>query len=205
MPVAPAVVVRDAGGTPVAGASVTFAVTGGGALTGAEATTGADGIATVGSWTLGGSAGTNTLKATVGAEGVSGNPVTFTATATPGAASAARSSLTVAPATIPASSGSSISVVTIVVRDGTGNPIPGQTVTLSSTGAGVSLTEPDPTDALGKTTARFSATASGDHTVTAVTTGVTLGSKTITVTPGSVVPSRATADVPWAWPAPRQS
>jgi adhesin/invasin len=195
--VAPAVVVRDAGGTPVAGASVSFAVTGGGgALTGAAATTGADGIATVGSWTLGGSAETNTLKATVGAEGVSGNPVTFTATAMPGAASAARSSFTVAPATIPASSGASASVVTIVVRDGAGNPIPGQTVTLSSTGAGVSLTEPDPTDASGTTTARFSATASGDHTVTAVTTGVTLGSKTITVTPGSVVPSRATADVP---------
>jgi adhesin/invasin len=194
---APAVVVRDAGGTPVAGAPVTFAVAaGGGALTGAAATTGADGIATVGSWTLGGSAGPNTLKATVGAEGVSGNPVTFTATATPGAASAARSSFAVAPATIPASSGSSVSVVTIVVRDGAGNPIAGQAVTLSATGAGVSLTDPDPTDVSGRTTARFSATASGDHTITAVTTGVTLGSKTITVTAGPVVPSRTTADVP---------
>ena len=195
--IAPAVVVRDAGGTPVAGVSVGFAVTtGGGSLTGAAATTGADGVATVGGWTLGGAAGANTITATVAAEGVSGNPVTFTATATPGAASPARSSLAVSPATIPASAGSSISVVTIIVRDDAGNPIPSQAVTLSATGDGVSLTQPGPTDASGTTTGRFSATVSGDHNVTAVTTGVTLGTKTISVTPGPVVPSRATADVP---------
>ena len=137
VPVPPAVVVRDGGGTPVPGIPVTFAVaSGGGTLTGAAATTGADGIATVGGWTLGSATGANTLTATVGADGVSGNPVTFTATALPGAASASKSSVEAAPKTIPASTGSSISIVTIKVRDATGNPISGQTVTLSATGAG---------------------------------------------------------------------
>lgn len=54
---------------------------GGGSITGGEATTDPNGVARVGSWTLG-SAGTNTLIATVAGEGITGNPVTFTATAT---------------------------------------------------------------------------------------------------------------------------
>ncbi len=79
VPVAPTVLVSDQYGNPVQGASVTFAVTGGGgSVTGATTTTNASGVATVGSWTLG--AGANTLTATVAASGVTGNPVTFTAT-----------------------------------------------------------------------------------------------------------------------------
>ena len=51
---APSVLVTDAHGNPVQGVSVTFAVaSGGGSVTGATATTGADGVATVGPWTLG--------------------------------------------------------------------------------------------------------------------------------------------------------
>jgi adhesin/invasin len=197
VPVPPAVVVRDAGGTPLAGIPVTFAVnSGGGAVTGADATTGVDGVATAGGWTLGGGAGTNTLKATVGAENVTGNPVTFTATGTPGDASPSKSSVAVAPQVIAASTGSSNSVVTIVVRDGAGNPIAGQAVALSATGGGVSLTQPGVTDGSGTTTGRFSATSAGDHTITAVTGGVTLGAKTITVTGGSAEPSRSSASVP---------
>jgi hypothetical protein len=71
----PAVRVRDAHDNPVAGAQVVFAVaTGGGAVTGGTTTTNASGIATVGGWTLGLSAGSNTLTATV-----AGLQVTFTA------------------------------------------------------------------------------------------------------------------------------
>jgi len=197
VPTPPAVIVRDAGGTPVAGVGVTFAIaSGGGSVTGGSATTGANGVAMVGGWTLGDAAGANTLTATVGAQNVSGNPVTFTATGTPGPASAARSTVGVSPATIPASSGSSISVITVLVRDAGGNPIAGQTVALNATGAGVSLTQPSATDATGATTAQFSATASGDHVITAVASGVTLGTKTITVTAGAPVPEQSTADVP---------
>ena len=78
----PAVIVTDVNNSPVANATVTFAVrTGGGSVSGATATTNAAGIAQVGQWTLGTSAGVNTLTATVGANGVLGNPLTFTDTA----------------------------------------------------------------------------------------------------------------------------
>ncbi len=66
-------------GAPVAGISVTFSVTsGGGTITGPTVVTGADGVAAVGSWTLG-TAGPNTVKATVNAGGYLGNPVEFRA------------------------------------------------------------------------------------------------------------------------------
>src|SRR4051794_18489619 len=59
------VIARDAGNNPVSGVSVTWGnITGGGSLTGATKITGGDGIATLGSWTLGPAAGINTITAT---------------------------------------------------------------------------------------------------------------------------------------------
>lgn len=76
--VAPAVRVTDAFANPVSGVSVTFAVDGGGgSATGVDQVTDADGVATVGGWTVGGAVGLNTLSAT--ATGV--GSVTFNATA----------------------------------------------------------------------------------------------------------------------------
>ena len=78
VPVPPAAKLSDALGNGVAGASVTFAVTGGGgSVTGGTATTNASGVATVGSWILGPTVGVNTMLATVSGF----PPVTFTATA----------------------------------------------------------------------------------------------------------------------------
>jgi hypothetical protein len=75
--VAPSVLVTDGGDIPLEGVMVTFAVaSGGGSITGEDQTTDVDGIATVGSWTLGETAGDNTLSATV--SGV--DPQTITAT-----------------------------------------------------------------------------------------------------------------------------
>jgi hypothetical protein len=197
VPVRPAVVVRDAGGTPVAGVAVTFAVAGGGgSVTGGGATTGTDGVATVGSWTLGNSAGTNTLQATVDAEGVTGNPIIFTATAQAGPASAEKSSVTGAPGTIAASPGTVTATITIVVRDASGNPLPGQLVTLTATGTGNTLTQPGPTTGSGTTTGKLSATSAGPHVVTAMTGGVTLGSTTVTVTAGAPSTARSSVTVP---------
>ena len=73
----PSVTVIDAVGNAVAGATVTFAITsGGGSATGLVQTTNAQGVATVGSWTLGTTAGENRMTATV-----AGLPAaTFTAT-----------------------------------------------------------------------------------------------------------------------------
>src|SRR5205823_1841181 len=85
VPVPPSVIVTDPFGNPVSGVSVTFAPgSGGGSVTGATQTTDASGIAAVGSWTLGTTAGSNTLTATSGS--LSGSPVTFAATGTAGAA-----------------------------------------------------------------------------------------------------------------------
>jgi hypothetical protein len=81
----PSVKVTDANGNPIAGAAVTFAVSlGGGSVSGGSTTTNASGIATVGSWTLGPTAGPNTLTAT--SAGANGSPVTFSATGTATAA-----------------------------------------------------------------------------------------------------------------------
>jgi adhesin/invasin len=197
VPVRPAVIVHDAGGTPVAGVGVAFAVTGGGgSVTGGSATTGTDGIATVGSWTLGSSAGPNSLQATVDADGISGNPVTFSATAEAGPASAEKSSVSAAPGTIAASQGTTTATITIVVRDSRSNPLAGQSVSLSATGGGATLTQPAPTNAAGTTTATLSATVVGPHVITALTGGVTLGSATVTVTPGAPSPARTSVTVP---------
>ena len=193
----PAVLVRDAGGTPVANVPVTFAVaSGGGSVEGGDAITAADGVATVGSWTLGETLGNNTLTATVQADNVQGNPVTFRATATPGAPSPDRSSVSATPGSIPASAGSSASAVTVIVRDSRGNPLAGKSVSLSATGAGVSITQPGATDASGATSGRFSATGAGEHVITAQTDNITLGTATVRVAAGPVVPSATEVTVP---------
>lgn len=71
-------VARD--GAALAGASVSWSVaSGGGSVAPATSTTGTDGLAST-TWTLGPSAGANTLQ--VSSAGANGSPVTFTATAT---------------------------------------------------------------------------------------------------------------------------
>ena len=75
----PSVVVKDAFGAPVSGLAVTFAITAGsGSLTSTTPTTDANGVATVGSWTV--ADGGNSVTASVTGSGVTGNPTTFTAT-----------------------------------------------------------------------------------------------------------------------------
>jgi Big-like domain-containing protein len=77
----PSVLVTDADGNPVPDVAVTFAVaSGGGSITNPFQITDPSGIAGVGSWTLGSTAGTDTLTAR--AEGLTGSPITFTASGT---------------------------------------------------------------------------------------------------------------------------
>ena len=135
----PAVQLKDALGNPVAGASVTFAVSGGGgSLTGGSQLTNATGIATVGSWTLGTIAGPNTLTANV--PGVT--PVVFTATGLAGSAT-----------TIVKIMGDLQSAIvnTIVpiapqvrIVDQFGNPVAGRTVNAAVAAGGGSITNSAP-------------------------------------------------------------
>ena len=134
---APSVKVTDAGGNPVADVAVSFAITlGGGSLTGAAATTNADGIATVGSWTLGTRSGNNRLTAT--AAGLTGSPVTFAATGTAGAPTAIAIS---AGNNQTAPAGTAVPVRPAVkVTDAFGNGVPNVGVTFAVASGGGSLT-----------------------------------------------------------------
>ena len=83
LPIAPSVVVRDGNGNALPNASVTFnVIDGAGTATNRLATTDGDGVATVGSWTLGAVANPNSLTATVVGPGFNGdnNSVVFKAT-----------------------------------------------------------------------------------------------------------------------------
>lgn len=136
VPVAPSVLVTDGSGNPVAGVAVTFAVaSGGGSVAGGSPTTNANGIAAVGSWTLGAQAGANSLTAT--ATGLSGSPVTFQATATAGNANR------IAIVTQPSASARSGVVFAqqpvVRLEDSNGNPVPTSGVAVAVTSSGGSL------------------------------------------------------------------
>ena len=167
VPIEPAVRVNDAFGNPVAGVEVVFSVlTGGGSAVSRTPLTNADGIATVGGWTLGETVGTNTLRATVAGSGITGNPLTFTAIATAGA-----------PATVAAQAGtgqtarvSSVVPVApaVIVRDNRGNPVANVAVEfVIGTGGGT------------LTAATVSTNAAGVATVGSWTLGAAAGIQTL--------------------------
>ncbi len=135
----PSVRVTDGFGNPVSGVAVEFTVTGGdGFAFSRNQITNANGIATVGGWTLGDTPGANTLRAQVTGTGIAGNPVTFTATGTPGV-----------PATITLQAGNAQTAQvgtavpappSVIVRDARGNPVSGITVQFIVTAGGGSVT-----------------------------------------------------------------
>lgn len=174
---APAVQVFDAYNNPVPGLAVTFAIAqGGGSVTGAAATTDSNGIAQVGSWTLGSIAGLNVLTARI----ATGPTISFTAQA-----------LTSAPllsAVSPVTQSGYLSfpvtsVPRVLVTDGSGRPLSGVPVTFAVSGG-------DGTVAGGTVTADANGIASpadwrmgidGSSSVTA-TTGLGAASVTFSAT-----------------------
>jgi PKD domain len=67
LPIRPAVLVKDASGSPVSGVTVTFTVdSGGGSLSATAAVSGTNGVATAGVWTLGLAEGRNILRVSSG-------------------------------------------------------------------------------------------------------------------------------------------
>ena len=170
--IAPAVVVRDAQNNPVAGATVTFAVTaGGGTLTGATATTNANGIATVGSWTLGAAPAINTLSATVAgltavsftAFGTTGLPATVTASAGQNQSAAINTAVATAP--------------TVLVHDDLGRPLANVAVNFAVTAGGGSATGTSATT-----------NANGLASVGSWTLGATAGANSLTATVANLTP-----------------
>jgi acetyl esterase/lipase/protocatechuate 3,4-dioxygenase beta subunit len=178
--IAPTVVLRDAGGNPIAGAGVTFTVTGGGGtVTPGTAVTGADGRAAPAEWILGTTVGENTLRASPAA--LPDASVTFTAGSTPGPVDPSRSTVSATPETILTGA---TSIVEVTAVDAFGNPIPGLAVELTAGGSGNTLVQPPATDANGRASGSFRSSNTGTRTVSAVAGSVALAQQaTIVVEP----------------------
>jgi acetyl esterase/lipase len=197
--VAPTVVARDVGGRPVPGMSVRFTVVdGGGSVTPSQAVTDADGKAVATDWTLGHTAGANSLEAELIAS--PGVTVRFHAMAVAGPVDPVRSKLTVNPPTVAVGEASTIRVV---AQDAFDNPVQGATVVVSASGSDNTLTQPSPTNAAGVASGTLLATSAGTRTVTAAVNGVALaqqatvsvgsgddGSITVTPASASLLPGR---------------
>ncbi|MEO5826692.1 MAG: Ig-like domain-containing protein [Gemmatimonadales bacterium] len=162
------VTVRDQNGNPLSGKAVTFTATGGGTIGTQTVTTNAQGQAQT-TFTLGGTAGTQTVTAVVA--GVSA-PATFTFTGNAGAASQL----------VVTSGNTQTGVVgvaltnplVITVRDASGNPVSGKTVTFATTGGGTLATPTVTTNAQGQAQTNFTlGNTAGTQTVTASVAGIT--------------------------------
>ena len=86
VPVAPEVVVTDAGGAGLADIPVIFTTGSGATVANVEVHTDGRGRANPGAWTLGAATGTYQLFARIEGDGIKGNPVRFEAVALPGPA-----------------------------------------------------------------------------------------------------------------------
>lgn len=185
LPVSPRVLVLDAQGRPVAGVTVTFAVTGGNGTIAAGATgstvTNASGLAGLSPWVLGQAAGPNTLTATVAGL----PPATFTATGIAGPAA----SIVVAGGNSQSGTAGVALAQPIVaeVRDQFANPVAGVTVTFASPSAGATFAPATAaTGANGRAQSIWTPAIGGGATQTATATaaGVTAPATfTATVTP----------------------
>jgi len=188
VPIQPSVRVTDAYGNPVTDVTVTFTVlSGAGQVTGGQAKTSAQGLATVGSWVLGPTTGTQTLSARVEENGVSDNPVIFTATAS---LPIGVEMLATAGEDQEAPVGQLVPTApTVVVQNGAGEGVPGIVVTFSvSSGGGSIVGSRQVTDDTGTAMVGgwFLGPLPGTNTITASSPG--LNSVTFSATGSSGAP-----------------
>jgi hypothetical protein len=182
------VTARDGNNATMAGASVTLSSSGtGNTLTPSSGTTNSSGVFT------------STLTSTVAevkdvSASINGVAINQHASVTvnPSGPAVSPSLSTVGASPTSFTAGGS-STVTITVKDGSGNPLSGISVTLSATGSGNTFTQPAATNGSGVTTGTFSSTGAGSHTVTAVAGGVTLTQQpVVTVTAGAISAGQST-------------
>jgi hypothetical protein len=198
------VTARDAGGNLIAGAAVAVNVTGTNTVTPTPLALTDAGGATSGVITSD-QAGVKTVTVTINGVAVT-NPASATLTVLPGLPSIAISTVSASPTTLLAGNGTS-ATITVTVKDLFGNPIPGESVTLASTGA--TITQPAAvTNASGVTTGSVSYATAGAKIVSATvlpstsitqTAGITVDPAPTTTTNGA--PANATSGVPFSVPA----
>ncbi|HEY8106918.1 MAG TPA: Ig-like domain-containing protein, partial [Gemmatimonadales bacterium] len=198
------VTARDAGGNLIAGAAAAVNVTGTNTLTPTPLAP-TDGAGQTSGVITSNEAGIKTVTVTINGIAVT-NPASATLTVLPGLPSVAISTVSGAPTTLVAGNGTS-STITVTVKDLFGNPIPGASVTLASTGA--TITQPVAlTNASGVTTGSVSYATVGAKTVSATVNGAISLTQTaaITVDPAPTTttngaPPSATSGVPFLVPA----
>ena len=180
----PSVIVRDKKGKPVAGVPVIFSVaSGGGTVTGASQTTDAQGIATVGGWTLGATVGMQSLVASAeplpqnSAAGDKLPPVTFTVEAK---AMTPSQMVKIGDGQTGVVASALAQQVGVQLKDGAGNPVGGASVTFAA-GNGSSV---NPTT--------VSTNASG-QALTTWTMGNTAGGASLTASSGTLTPATLSA------------
>lgn len=184
------VVVKDAFGNPIPGASVTLAATGtGNTITQPVGVTGSNGSVT-------GSLSSTVAEVKVVTATSNGIPLAAqpSVTVSAGPVSATTSTVSAAPSSIQASGGGFAAAVTVTARDAFANPVGGATVVLSVTGSGNTLTQPPgPTNASGVASGALSSTTTGIKTVSATTDGTAIvQTASVTVIPGEVSVSQST-------------
>src|SRR3954467_2362221 len=168
LPVAPTFVVKDKDGNPIAGASVSLKVPGGGGTIANAPTKSTAPTTTVGTWTLGETVGINTLTITVG----SLTPLVLNITSIAGAPAkliavppTSLTGVVAQPVTAP---------ISAVLKDANDNGIAGALVDVSVTGNGSSLEAALTTDATGNMT----------FPLTEWVLGTTKGNRTMTLPKG---------------------
>lgn len=191
----PSVTITDSYGNPVAGVTVAFtADSASGTVAGGSPTTDSLGVATVGSWTLRGTPGINTLTVTAGSL-----TTTFTATGTVGAPSPATTRITAADSTLASDSST---VVTVRVSDALGNAVAtgGATVALTTT-LGTLGDVADNGDGSYTATLTHTGTA-GTATVSGTLNGVAIGDSATVEFAGGSGPFTWTGTVSDDWSVP---
>lgn len=172
--------IEDAFGNPVAGRTVSFAVSsGGGTISPSSVVSAANGQASA-TGTLGPTLGTNIYTAS--SAGLTGSPQNFTATGTAGVATTL---VKVSGDGQSGSAGGALPAAFVVrVEDAAGNPVSGRTITFSVTGGGGSIA---PTSVVTTASGLASATGTlgttaGTNTYRAASSGLTGSPATFTAT-----------------------
>ena len=162
------VTLRDANSNPIIGATVMLAATGSAnTLTQPSAMTDSHGVATGSIAST--RAGSKTITATVAGGAALGSQPTVTFVAGPPAD--AMSTVVASPTTLTAD-GIATSMITVTVRDATGNPVAAAPVTLSATGTGNSLNLlSSVTDGSGLATGTLASTVAESKVISATVSG----------------------------------
>jgi len=180
--------VLDAQGNPIPNRAVTWVVAEG-AVSPETSTTDAEGKAST-SWTVGSTPGAKTANAVVSGVGTA----TFNAIATAGAVSGATSDVSADPTTINVGGASTI---TVLVRDGSNNPVAGAAVSVAASGSGNTITPATASsDANGVARFTFSSTVAEAKTITATAGGVTIADQAAIAVQKAASSTRITRDEP---------